>query len=215
LLGGEMAEHPGVMDDDDFDLVGFAVGVAERDRLLDASRVQPGDVLIGLHSPGLRSNGYSLARSILFGRAGRALDSPAWAGADHSLADELLLPSVIYAPAVASLLGVVDVTAVAHITGGGIPGNLGRVLPDACDAEVRRETWEAPRIFTELQRLGAVADDEMARVFNLGLGMIVVVRPGDEHRAVTLLDAAGIQASVVGEVHPGRREVHLVAPRPV
>jgi phosphoribosylformylglycinamidine cyclo-ligase len=143
------------------------------------------------------------------------LDSPAWAGADHSLADELLVPSVIYAPAVASLLGVVDVRAVAHITGGGIPGNLGRVLPDNCDAELWRGTWETPRIFSELQRLGAVADDEMARVFNLGLGMIVAVAPGDEHRAVTLLAAAGIEASVVGEVHPGRRAVHLLASRPV
>jgi phosphoribosylformylglycinamidine cyclo-ligase len=214
LLGGEMAEHPGVMDDDDFDLVGFAVGVAERDRLIDSSRVQPGDLLVGLHSPGLRSNGYSLARSILFGRAGRELDEPAWPDAEHSVADELLLPSVIYAPAVASLLGVVDVRAVAHITGGGIPGNLGRVLPDGCAAVVRRGAWEMPRIFSELQRLGAVTDGEMTRVFNLGLGMILVVPPADADRAVALLGAAGVGASVVGEVRAGHRHVDLVPPRP-
>jgi phosphoribosylformylglycinamidine cyclo-ligase len=212
LLGGEMAEHPGVMEDDDFDLVGFAVGVAERDRLLDPARVRPGDQLVGLSSPGLRSNGYALARSILFGRAGRELDKPAWVGADHSLADELLLPSVIYAPAVASVLGDVDVRAVAHITGGGIPGNLGRVLPDTCDAVLQRDTWTTPRIFSELQRLGAVTDEEMARVFNLGLGMVLVVSPDDAQRTVALLHAAGVEASVVGEVHAGHREVHLVAP---
>jgi phosphoribosylformylglycinamidine cyclo-ligase len=210
LIGGEMAEHPGVMADDDFDLVGFAVGVAERDRLLDAGQVQPGDVLIGLHSPGLRSNGYSLARAILFGRAGRVLDEPAWPGADRSLADELLLPSVIYAPAVVTLLGAIDVRAVAHITGGGIPGNLVRVLPESCDAVVRRAAWETPRIFQELQRLGGVADEEMARVFNLGLGMIVVVAPDDEHRALALLDAAGVPASAVGAVRAGAHRVHLV-----
>ncbi len=103
LIGGEMAEHPGVMEPGDFDLVGFAVGGVERDRLIDGSRVAPGDVLVGLSSPGLRSNGYSLARAVLFERAERRLDEPAWSGSDHSLADELLLPSVIYAPAVLAL----------------------------------------------------------------------------------------------------------------
>jgi phosphoribosylformylglycinamidine cyclo-ligase len=211
LIGGEMAEHPGVMEAGDFDLVGFAVGVVERDRLIDPAHVRSGDVLIGLRSPGLRSNGYSLARAILFERAGRQLDDPAWPGADRSLADELLVPSVIYAPAVAALLGDVDVRAVAHITGGGIPGNLARVLPDACDAVVRRSTWEPPRIFSELQSLGGISDDEMARVFNLGLGMIVVVPPTDAGRALPLLSAAGVDASVVGEIHAGARNVRLVA----
>jgi phosphoribosylformylglycinamidine cyclo-ligase len=199
------------MEADDFDLVGFAVGVAEQDRLIDPTQVQPGDVLIGLRSPGLRSNGYSLARAILFERAGRQLHDPAWPDADRSLADELLVPSVIYAPAVAALLGDVDVRAVAHITGGGIPGNLLRALPTACDAVVHRSTWEPPRIFSELQRLGGVSDEEMARVFNLGLGMIVVVPPGDARRALELLAAKGVDASVVGEIAAGTRRVHLVA----
>jgi len=203
LIGGEMAEHPGVMDADDFDLVGFAVGVAERDRLLDGSSVRPGDVLIGLHSPGLRSNGYSLARAILFERAGRSLDEPAWSGAQRTLADELLEPSVIYAPAVASLFGDVDVRAVAHITGGGIPGNLSRVIPEGCVAVVDRSSWEPPRLFAELQRLGGLDDDEMQRVFNLGLGMIVVVPQFDATRTLDLLAAASMPARVVGEVVPG------------
>src|SRR6478672_4401824 len=128
LIGGEMAEHPGAMEPGEFDLVGFAVGVAERDQLLTGAKVTPGDVLIGLPSPGLRSNGYSLARRVLLERADRSLDDPAFEGAHHDLAEELLRPSVIYAPAVLAVERVVDVHAVAHITGGGIPGNLVRAL---------------------------------------------------------------------------------------
>ena len=129
LLGGEMAEHPGSLPPGGFDLAGFAVGVVERDAMLGPARVVPGDVLVGLLSPGLRCNGYTLARHVLLERAGLALDDPAWAGAGHTLADELLRPSVVYAPAVrAALAAGVDVHAAAHITGGGIPGNLDRVL---------------------------------------------------------------------------------------
>ena len=156
----------------EFDLVGFVVGVAERDRILTGADARAGDVLVGLPSPGLRSNGYSLARRVLFERAGLALDDELFPG--HSVADELLRPSVIYAPAVQRLLGDVDVRAVAHITGGGIVGNLPRVLPAGVDAVVERSAWEVPRVFAEIQRLGDVSDDEMARVFNLGLGMVVV-----------------------------------------
>ena len=145
LLGGEMSEHPGVMAEGEFDLVGFAVGVVERSALLPAG-VREGDRVIGFASPGLRSNGYSLARSV-FARAGRQLDGPAWRGARHSLGAELLLPSVIYAPAVAHLRKPTEVHALCHVTGGGIPGNLARVLPHDCDAVVERGRWEEPRIF--------------------------------------------------------------------
>src|SRR3954453_16408118 len=124
LIGGEMAEHPGAMEPGEFDLVGFAVGVVERDRIITGQDVRPGDVLIGLPSPNLRSNGYSLARRVLLEIGGRSLDAPAYDGAPHSLAEELLSPSVVYAPAIMELLRHVDVHAVAHITGGGIPGNL-------------------------------------------------------------------------------------------
>jgi phosphoribosylformylglycinamidine cyclo-ligase len=203
LIGGEMAEHPGAMEPGDFDLVGFALGVVERDRMLTPDRVRPGDVLIGLPSPGLRSNGYSLARHVLLERAGRQLDDPAYAGARHSLADELLEPSVIYAPAINALLQAVDVRAVAHITGGGIPGNLQRVLPPSTDAVLQRRSWEVPPIFGEIQRLGGVSDEEMARVFNLGLGMIVAVPPGELFRTLDLLRSKGHRAAQVGEVVPG------------
>jgi phosphoribosylformylglycinamidine cyclo-ligase len=192
-----------------FDLAGFAVGVAERDRLVTGDRLVPGDVLIGLPSTGLRCNGYSLARRVLLDRAGRSLDEPAFAGAGRSLADVLLEPSVIYAPAVAELLRSVDVKAVAHITGGGIIGNLSRVLPPSTDAVVRQDSWEAPQIFGEIQRLGEVADDEMARVFNLGIGMVVVVPPADAHRAIDLARSAGHRATRIGEVVAGSGRVVL------
>ncbi len=210
LIGGEMAEHPGAMEPGEFDLVGFSVGVVERDRLLGGSRVRPGDVLIGLPSPGLRCNGYSLARRVLLEHAGRSLEAPAFSGARHTLADELLEPSVIYAPAVVALLRAVDVHAAAHITGGGLPGNLARALPGGADALLDRGRWEVPRIFAEIQRAGEVADQEMARVFNLGLGMVVIVAREDAYRAIDVLRPAGVRAVEVGEVVGGTGTVRGV-----
>jgi phosphoribosylformylglycinamidine cyclo-ligase len=211
LVGGEMAEHPGALEPDEFDLVGFAVGVVERDRVLTGDRARAGDVLVGLPSPGLRSNGYSLARRVLFECAGLALEDELFPG--HSVADELLRPSVVYAPALRELLGDVDVRAVAHITGGGLVGNVPRMLPVGVDAELDRSAWEVPRVFTEIQRHGEVADEEMARVFNLGLGMVVVVPPGDVGRTLALLRDAGHAAAEVGRLVPAAdgagREVRL------
>jgi phosphoribosylformylglycinamidine cyclo-ligase len=209
LVGGEMAEHPGAMEAGEFDLVGFAVGVAERDRLITGEHVQAGDVLIGLPSPGLRSNGYSLARKVLLDDAGLALDAPAWEGAYHSLGDELLVPSVIYTPAISDLLRHVDVRAIAHVTGGGLPGNVVRVLPDGADAVIDPATWESPRIFGEIQRLGAVSDDEMRKVFNLGIGMVVVVPADETHRTLDILRAQGHRAAEIGQVVPGHGQVRF------
>ena len=198
LVGGEMAEHPGAMAPGEFDLVGFVVGVAERDRILTGDTARAGDMLVALPSPGLRSNGYSLARSVLFDRAGLALEDELFGG--RTVADELLRPSVIYAPAVGRLLGGVDVRAIAHITGGGLVGNLPRVLPAGVDAELERSAWEIPRVFGEIQRRGDVADDEMARVFNLGIGMVVVVRPGDVARTLDVLRSASHAAVQIGRL---------------
>jgi phosphoribosylformylglycinamidine cyclo-ligase len=209
LIGGEMAEHPGAMEPGEFDLVGFAVGVAERDRLLAGHLVSEGDVLLGLPSPGLRSNGYSLARRIYFDVAERQLDDPAYDGSPTTVAEELLRPSVIYAPAVNAVHRAVDVRAVAHITGGGISGNLARVLPEHLDAEVDTTTWESPRVFGELQRLGGVDDDEMAKVFNLGVGMVVVVPPSDVHKALDVLRSHGHRATEIGRVVAGSGTVNL------
>ena len=208
LIGGEMSQHPGAMEPGEFDLVGFAVGVVERDRLLPHG-VAPGDALIGLESPGLRSNGYSLARKVFFDVAGVSPDDPAWKGAHHSVADELLIPSVIYAPAMLELRQHVEVKAFAHITGGGIPGNLSRALPDGCDAVVRRGDWEAPRVFREIQALGNVPDEEMERVFNLGIGMVAVVPAAEAHHAIDRLRLSGRQARRIGEVVRGHGRVHV------
>ena len=212
LIGGEMAEHPGADGEagDEFELVGFAVGAVERSRVITGAGARPGDALIGLPSPGLRCNGYSLARRLYFEVANRGLDDPAWEGSPHSVADELLLPSVIYAPAVRAMLAKVEAQAIAHVTGGGIAGNLARVLPDKVDAVVDRSCWEQPPVFAELQRIGEVADEEMARVFNLGLGMIVAVRDGGATKAIDLLRTAGHRATVVGELEKGDGQVRLM-----
>jgi phosphoribosylformylglycinamidine cyclo-ligase len=215
LLGGEMAEHPNSLPPGEFDLAGFAVGVVERDTMLGADRVELGDALVGLVSPGLRCNGYTLARHVLLERAGLGLDDPAWAGADHSVADELLRPSVVYAPAVRAVLGRLrpgEVHAVAHITGGGIPGNLDRVLPAGADAVVDRDAWEEPRVFAEIRRLGDVDDAEMARAFNLGVGMVLVVTAAAADGAVDALGAAGCPAVVIGRVTAGSGRVQMGGP---
>ncbi|HLM64303.1 MAG TPA: phosphoribosylformylglycinamidine cyclo-ligase [Acidimicrobiales bacterium] len=200
LVGGEMAEHPGAMEPGEFDLVGFVVGVAEHDRLLTGETARAGDVLVGLPSPGLRANGYSLARRVLLEVAGLALDDELFPG--RSVADELLEPSVIYAPALTRLLGDVDVRAVAHVTGGGLVGNLPRVLPAGLDARVDRSAWEAPAVFGEIQRRGQVTDDEMLKVFNMGIGMVVAVPPADAARTLAVLAQAGHRAVEIGTLVP-------------
>jgi phosphoribosylformylglycinamidine cyclo-ligase len=207
LVGGEISEHAGLMEPGHFDLVGFAVGVVEAARRLPAG-VRAGDRVVGIASPGLRSNGYSLARKVLLepgggGRAKPPLDEPAWPGADVSLADELIRPSVIYSPALRRLAGDVEVHAFAHVTGGGIPGNLSRVLPDGLGAEVRRGSWPEPRIFDVVAAAGGVADEEMIRVFNLGLGMLAVVPAGEVAGALESLAAAGHAAYEVGRIVDG------------
>jgi phosphoribosylformylglycinamidine cyclo-ligase len=211
IVGGELAEHPGLLEPGQLDVAGFAVGIVERDAIVDGPRrTEAGDALIGLASPGLRSNGYSLARRALLAEAGRALDGPAWEGSGSwTLADELLRPSVIYTPAVLTLLRAVDVHAIAHITGGGLTGNLPRVLGEHLDAVFERDRWEVPRIFEEVQRAGRVEDEEMARVFNLGLGMVVALPRSAVDAALAALHRTGQAAMVVGHLVPGRRQVHF------
>ena len=205
LIGGETAEHAGVMPRDELDLAGFAVGVVEQGTQLGPERVRPGDVVVGLHSPGLRSNGYTLARHVLLERAGLELGDPAWAGADHSVADELLRPSVIYTPAVLAVRGALGdaLHACAHITGGGIVGNLPRALPGDLGAVLARSAWEEPRVFGEIQRLGSVASDEMDRVFNRGVGMALVLDAGAADAALRVLGERGQPGGVIGEVVAG------------
>ena len=209
LIGGEMAEHPGVLEPGDFDLVGFAVGAVDREQVITGEMVAQGDVLIGLPSPNLRSNGFSLARRVLFDVAGKSLDDPAYEGAPHSLGEELLQPSVIYSPAIMAADAAGSVHTVAHVTGGGLAGNLERVLPAGADARVDSSTWEVPRIFTEIQRLGDVADAEMRTVFNMGVGMVLAVPPADVGSVMNALEQNGHRPAQIGEIVPGDGTVHV------
>jgi phosphoribosylformylglycinamidine cyclo-ligase len=206
LIGGETAEHPGVMAPDDLDIAGFAVGAVEQGTQLGPERVRVGDVIIGLPSPGLRSNGYTLARLVLLAPeyGGRALTDPAWEGAEVTVADELLRPSVIYTPAVLRVRAELGqgLHACAHITGGGIVGNLPRVLPEDTAALLARASWVEPPLFGEIQRLGAVEEAEMDRVFNRGVGMALVVQAEGAEAALDVLAAAGHPSTVIGHVAP-------------
>ena len=209
LLGGETAEHGGVMAASDLDLAGFAVGVVSKGTEIGPDRVQPGDVLIGLPSPGLRSNGYTLARHVLLERAGLSLDGPAYGGSSRTLAEELLVPSVIYTPAVLDAMAAAPgaLHAAAHITGGGLAGNLVRALPTGVYATCDISGIEVPEIFNEIQRRGNVADDEMARVFNMGLGMVLIADPAGALALEASLDASGLAPVRIGHVEVGQREV--------
>jgi phosphoribosylformylglycinamidine cyclo-ligase len=173
LVGGETAEHPGVMETDAVDLAGAAVGVVEDGEELSPERVRAGDVVVGLRSPNLRSNGFSLVRKVF---EGADLDDP-FPEYDASIGEVLLEPSVIYAPSVLAAIAAGGVRAAAHVTGGGLPANLSRSVPDHLAAVVDHWSWEWPHVFTEIQRRGGIATEEMRRTFNLGIGFCLVVDP--------------------------------------
>ncbi len=210
LVGGETAELPDLYAPGEYDLAGFAVGVAERARLIDGSAVRPGDRVLGLASSGLHSNGYTLARRIVFDVLGLGVDS-LLPGTGRSVAEELLVPTRIYARAVLGVLGEVEVHAMAHVTGGGLPGNLPRVLPEGCRAVIERKRWGVPAVFRTLQEAGRVADAEMFRTFNMGVGYVLVVAAAAADRAAARLEAAGETVYRLGEIVAGQRGVELVA----
>ena len=200
LIGGETAELPGFYTQGEYDLAGFCVGVVEKSRILDGTRVKPGDAVIGLSSSGLHSNGFSLARKVF----------------EHNLtsqlAQELLEPTRIYVKDCLALRDALDVHAFAHVTGGGLPGNLPRVLPPEHRAVLRRGSWSEPSIFGRIQKAGNVADAEMLRTFNMGIGMCAVVSRGDVPRALSLLQKRGQEAFEIGVVEsaPGLAEPEAV-----
>ena len=199
LLGGETAELPGFYADGEYDLAGFAVGVVEKSEIVDGRNVRPGDTVIGVASSGLHSNGYSLVRKVLLDQARLPLaESPA--GLDEPLVDALLRPTRIYARAVRALRQACPVRALSHITGGGLPGNVPRVLPDGLGVELDPRSWRRPPVFALLERHGEIGEHEMRRAFNLGLGLVAIVAAGDAAGAVQALEAAGETASIVGRV---------------
>ena len=210
LVGGETAELPDLYAPGEYDLAGFAVGVVERSRIVDGRAVRPGDAVLGLASSGLHANGYTLARRIVFDVLGLGIGDPL-PGTGRTVAEALLEPTRIYVPSVLALLAEVEVSAMAHVTGGGLPGNVPRVLPEGCRARIRRSAWRVPAVFEALGAAGRVEDAEMFRTFNMGVGYLVVVAEAAADRAAALLAGAGETVLRLGEVVAGERGVELVA----
>ncbi|MCB1056018.1 MAG: phosphoribosylformylglycinamidine cyclo-ligase [Acidobacteria bacterium] len=213
LLGGETAEMPGFYQPEDYELVGFIVGMVDRPRLLDGSRVVPGDLLLGLPSSGLHTNGYSLARRILFEHSGLGVDDllPAPDGGDPgpeiTVGEELLKVHRSYLDAVGPLLDEPALHGLAHITGGGLTDNLPRTLAEGTAAEIDPTTWTVPPVFRLLQQRGAVDPEEMFRVFNLGIGMVLVVEADGGLEILERLERQGHGPRIIGRVIEGRRQV--------
>ncbi len=199
LIGGETAEMPSCYPEHEYDLAGFVVGVVERENIIDGKKVSNGDIAIGLSSTGLHSNGFTLARQVLFEQEG-------WTGAtqltelDRPLGDILLEPTKIYVKQVRALLTDCDIHGLAHITGGGLTGNVPRVLPSHCEMLIKRGSWPIPDIFNVIQQSGKVDQDEMYRVFNMGIGMVVIVPPEDVDRVLTHMKNLGELAQVIGDI---------------
>ncbi len=198
LVGGETAEMPGMYEGEDYDLAGFAVGVVEKSEIIDGSKVKAGDVLIGVASSGAHSNGYSLVRKII-DVSGADLTQDL---AGRPLADVVMTPTRIYVKSMLALIKALPVHALAHITGGGLPGNLPRVLPEGCDAVVNESSWTWPPLFQWLQAQGNVERFEMYRTFNCGVGMVVVVPAEQADAAIAQLQSTGETAWKLGEIVP-------------
>jgi phosphoribosylformylglycinamidine cyclo-ligase len=213
LIGGETAEHPGVMEAEDYDLAGFMVGVVDSDRIIDGSRIVPGDVIIGLMSTGLHSNGYSLVRKIFF-EINDFDPGDRLRGLASTLGEELPPPTEIYAPGVLRLAREVDVKGVVHVTGGGLVENVPRVLPGGVDAKIDLTSWHPPSIFKIVRDMGGIEEVEMFKTFNMGIGMAVIVDLGDLRQALEVLNLAGYRA-VPQQDEPAARGRHaqsLLAP---
>jgi phosphoribosylformylglycinamidine cyclo-ligase len=202
LIGGETAEHPGDFPEGEYDLAGFVVGVLEKKKIIDPAAIVAGDVLIGLPSTGLHSNGYSLVRKALL-ETGRFNIHQHVAELGRTLAEELLEPTRIYAKVMRELFVKYPIKGAAHITGGGITGNLPRVLPKGRAAVIERGSWTVPPVFTLIQKIGAIAPDEMDRTFNNGLGMILVVGKKQADGVGRRLKKMGEKFCIVGEIRNG------------
>ena len=209
LLGGETAEMPGLYPPGEYDLVGTIVGVVDRKKVITGKSIRPGDVLIGLPSSGLHTNGYSLARKVIFETA-KLKPADLFPGSRKTVADVLLAVHTSYLKPVSTLLKTVAIRGMAHITGGGFPDNVPRVLPADVNAVFDRASWVVPEVFQFIQRVGKVDREEMYRVFNMGLGMVVVVRKQDVEKSLTILKKAGTKPVLVGWIEKGSRHVRLI-----
>jgi len=209
LIGGETAEMPSFYPEGEYDLAGFAVGVVDKSKIIDGATIKPGDVVVGLASNGLHSNGYSLARRALF-EDGQLNIRSKLVDLDRPLGDVLLTPTRIYAKQVLALAAEFPVKGIAHITGGGLTENLPRVFPKDCRAQVHRGSWPLPAIFSLIRKIGRVDDAEMYRVFNMGIGLALIVPAGDADAVIAKAATLGDKAYRIGEVVSGEPGVEYV-----
>ncbi|MDH5576232.1 MAG: phosphoribosylformylglycinamidine cyclo-ligase [Nitrospirota bacterium] len=201
LIGGETAEMPSCYPGSEYDLAGFAVGVVERSAILGKEKIQQGDVVIGVASSGLHSNGYSLARRVLFEEQGWTPETQV-PDLSELLGEALLRPTTIYVKLVKALLGRSQLHGLAHITGGGITGNLPRILPEQCCAVINRKTWEPPSIFAVIQQAGKIDQEEMFQVFNMGVGLVIVAPSDETAKILETIQGQGMTGWVMGEIAP-------------
>jgi phosphoribosylformylglycinamidine cyclo-ligase len=199
LIGGETAEMPDFYTAGEYDLAGFCVGIVDGSNAIDGSKVAPGDVVLGVASSGLHSNGFSLVRKVLLELRRHSLDSY-WADLGRTLGEELLTPTTIYVKPILELCGKVTISAMSHITGGGFVGNIPRVLPDSCAVSITKGSWGVPPIFQILASEANLDDDEMFRTFNMGIGMVLIVPADQSETALTNLADNSLKAHVIGEV---------------
>ncbi|MDR0990147.1 MAG: phosphoribosylformylglycinamidine cyclo-ligase [Propionibacteriaceae bacterium] len=217
LLGGETAEHPGLLRPDEYDVAGATTGVVEQDLILGPDQVQPGDQILALASSGLHSNGYSLVRQVFLNQAGWQLERPV-AELGRTLGEELLTPTRIYTPAILDLIKATSVHAISHITGGGLANNLARIIPDRLQAVVDRSTWQPAPIFDLVQRTGQISQPDLEATLNMGVGMAVVLPAASVDQAQRQLSQRGVDAWVCGQVEAadsGQIGAVLVGQHPV
>lgn len=208
LVGGETAEMPGMYREGEYDLAGFAVGVVEREKMLNGSKTEDGDILIGIASSGVHSNGYSLVRKLIEIKGYRYSDFFDEFG--KTLGEELLTPTKIYVKTVLELASRIDIKSIAHITGGGIPGNLIRVINRESRAVIEEGSWEVLPIFKWIQHEGNIDKKEMYRTFNMGIGLIIVVDKNDERETIKILEDLGEKPYIIGYLEKGQRSVNIV-----
>ncbi len=208
LIGGETAEMPGMYQEGEYDLAGFAVGIVEKDKMLDGTKTRPGQILLGIASSGVHSNGYSLIRKLI--QVKNLSYDQYIPDFGKTLGEELLIPTRIYVRSILALAERIDIKSIAHITGGGIPGNLIRVLNKNVKAVIKKESWDIPSVFKWIQKEGNVPLEEMFKTFNMGIGMIVIVDKSDVDKAVEILEKNDEQVYIIGHLEEGQRSIEIV-----
>lgn len=208
LIGGETAEMPGFYQDGEYDIAGFAVGIVDKSKVITGKSIKEGDVVIGIASSGLHSNGFSLARKVLLDQGNLSLDA-SFQVLEKTIGEELITPTKIYVKPVLEVIKSVTVKGIAHITGGGFYENVPRILPEGVDASIQLGSWDIPKIFKLIQSLGGIKEEEMFKTFNMGIGMMLVVSEEDTESVMNILKASGEESYKIGKIQKGEKQVVL------